>query len=357
MQEWYLLKSPHDQVSGFESEALNDFGAEGFDEVLDSDYAQTVYLCNYDFSVRTAIKAVVQNTVQDTRLKSLNRMMLVRIGTAKAGQYIEYNNQVWIINNVVDDNAVYEKLIMSLCNWQLTWVNAQGKVVQRWAFIQSASQYNNGETGERFYTVRSDQLLIAIADDDESILIPDGKRFVIDRRCLVYDKRISEDVDKDLSFPLVTYKVTRQDSVLYNYNGSGFMELMVSQSEQHAKDGFYRIDGKGYWLCEEPWYKEKSEITPSANIICEYGDDYTVYFGLSGTEFKAKFIDSDGNEVSSDSNWEVICDFIDSLYIDIDGDTIKIKPKTRAIINKSFELFLTSDGFEPKKIKVDIKAF
>ena len=34
-QEWYLLKSPHDQLSGFEDEAFDDFAQEGFNEILD----------------------------------------------------------------------------------------------------------------------------------------------------------------------------------------------------------------------------------------------------------------------------------------------------------------------------------
>ena len=40
--EWYLMKTPYDQLSGFESEALNDFGAEGFLEALDSGIALDV---------------------------------------------------------------------------------------------------------------------------------------------------------------------------------------------------------------------------------------------------------------------------------------------------------------------------
>ena len=50
MQEWYLIKPPNGQLSGFESEALEDFGAEGFAELLGSGIAESVELCNYDLS-------------------------------------------------------------------------------------------------------------------------------------------------------------------------------------------------------------------------------------------------------------------------------------------------------------------
>lgn len=357
MKEWYLLKSPHDQVSGYEDDALNDFGAEGFSEVLDSDFAKEVNICNYDFSEKRRIKAVIQNAVQDTKLKSLNRMMLVNIGTCKAGEYVEYNDQVWIINNVVDNNGVYEKALMSLCNWLLSWVNDEGKVVQRWSSIQSASQYNNGETGERFYVVRSDQLLVCMADDEEAIMIPDGKRFVIDRRCEVYNKYISEDVEKDLSKPLITYKVTRQDSVLFNYVTSGYMEFMVTQCEQHETDGYYKVDEKGYWLCEEPFYKEKDVVSPSAEIISDYGvDNNIVYYGLKPTGFTALFLDSNGDVVNPDCEWEIQCDFLEQLDVEVNGECISICPKTTKIINKSFELFLTAEGFAQKSITVFIRS-
>ena len=40
-KEWYLLKSPHSQLSGFEDDALYDFAQEGFQEALD--YAIMIY--------------------------------------------------------------------------------------------------------------------------------------------------------------------------------------------------------------------------------------------------------------------------------------------------------------------------
>ena len=38
-QEWYLLKSPHSQLSGYENDALDDFAEEGFAEALESSIA------------------------------------------------------------------------------------------------------------------------------------------------------------------------------------------------------------------------------------------------------------------------------------------------------------------------------
>ena len=32
---------------------------------------------------------------------------------------------------IVDDNGMYEKAVMTLCNWKLSWVNSYGKVFFR----------------------------------------------------------------------------------------------------------------------------------------------------------------------------------------------------------------------------------
>ena len=48
---WYLLKSPYDQVSGFEAEALEDFAQEGFIEALDSPFGIDVDLHTHQFGL------------------------------------------------------------------------------------------------------------------------------------------------------------------------------------------------------------------------------------------------------------------------------------------------------------------
>ena len=115
--EWYLLKSPYDQLSGYESEALNDFGAEGFLEALDSDVALDVELYNYDLSECTKLRAIFNNRLTDTKLKTLVRHLLVPVGTCHAGMYAKVKGRFWIITGIVDDNGIYEKAILQICNY------------------------------------------------------------------------------------------------------------------------------------------------------------------------------------------------------------------------------------------------
>lgn len=352
-QEWYLLKRPHDQLSGFEDDAFNNFSQEGFWEILDSEIAVNVKLCNYDLTIKKEIRAVIQNNVQDTKLNSLTRHMLVPIGTCKAGMYVEYKNRYWLIVGLVDDNGMYEKAVLAICNYLLTWINDNGKIVQRWANITSASQYNNGETSTTNYFVRSDQLLILTSDDDECLMLSQGKRFIIDRRCEVYEKGFDESVVKDTSKSVIVYKITRTDSVLFDYQDSGHYEFMAYQTEQGANDGYYVINNKGYWLCDIPSFEGKN---PVLQCSIQY-DEPVVYNGLEAGIFTATFYDADGNEANIAPQWEINCDFRDRLNIEYIDNSICISADDKKLINKSFELLLSADGYESTTITITIRAF
>lgn len=349
------MRPPYLQLSGFENETFDDYYRDGFLEVLDTNMACDVELCNYDLSERKPIRVIITNRVQDTELQSLMRQMLAPIGTCKAGMYVYYKGRYWLIVSCVDDNGVYEKAVLAICNQLLTWVNSSGKVIQRWANAVSASQYNNGETNMKFYFVRSDQLLISLPDDDESLTMPQGLRFVIDSRCKVYERTIGDDVTKKTDFPLTTYQLTRSDTVLYDYTDSGHMEMIATQDEKHDSDGYYKIDGKGYWLCDVFEDKVDKKRTLSSAII---SDTYNIYNNIEAGIFRAEFYDIDGKLVEDITpSWEVKCDFLDSLDITIIDDYISIAVSDQKLINKSFELCLSADGYKPISTTITIKAF
>lgn len=352
-KEWYLLKSPHVQLSGFEDDALSDFAQEGFEEALDSNIAIDVELCNYDLSVCRQVRAIVQNNVQDTKLKTLSRELLVPIGTCKAGMYVKYKGRYWIIVGLVDDNTMYEKAVMTICNYLLTWLNADKKVVQRWVSATSASQYNNGETGVTYYTVRSDQLLVITPDDDECLLLDTGTRFIMDRRCKIYEKNFNTDVVCDTSKPVATYKLTRSDSVLYDYQDSGHYEFMAYQDEKHDEDGYYVINEKGYWLCGKPDTEDKTVLLSSK---IDY-DSLEISNGLEPGVYTALFYDTEGNEVNVAPQWSIDCDFADLLEVEYVNHSIYISANNKKLINKSFELSLSAEGYETVNVTIVIRAF
>lgn len=351
-EEWYLLTTPYDQLSGYEDDAFNDFAEEGFAEALDSIMGSDVYICNSDLSVCTKTRAIIQNRVQDTKLNDLRRHVFTPIGTCKAGNYILYKGRYWLIESIVDDNGIYEKGVMVVCNWKLTWRDLNGNVVQRWASIQSASQYNNGEFANRFFTLRTDQVMIALAMDDASIMLDTGVRFIIDKRIELYENNIPADTMCDTSFDVITYECTRNDSVLYNYIDSGHYQFLATQDEKHNGDGYYVIDGKGYWLCSDDVIEPAQDPIDEdveASISC---DDTTIYIGLDPAIFRASYYNAEGLEIDVPAEWVINCNFEDSLIITYDGNTISIAATDMSLNNKTFDLYL--NGYEDET-KLTIK--
>lgn len=353
---WYLMNTNHDTVSGFENDDFNKFASDAFNEALETAISETVEICNFDLSERTELNVIINGKLQDTKLNSIQRQMLSPVGSCKAGQYVYYKGRYWLIVGLVDGNNIYDKCVMVLCNYLLTWINEKGKVIQRWVSASSASQYNNGETSTAFYFVKSDQLMVLTPDDDECLLMKHKQRFIIDKRCKVYERNFTEETTVDTSKQLNVYELTRMDNVLYDYQDSGHSEFMAYQSEQQKDDGYYVIDGKGYWVCD---INRVVEETDNPGLSCKIEcDEDCIYNGIDPTIFYAVFTDSDGNVISNISpQWEINCEFVDSLNIEYVENSICISVDDKKLINKSFELSLCADGYDETTMTVVIKAF
>lgn len=359
-EQWYLINSNHDTVSGFESEDFDYYSRDAFCEALESSLGRNIEIYNYDLSLKSSARMIPLDAVADTKLKTVTRQILMPIGTCHAGQYVYYEDKYWLIAGFVDNNALYEKAIIYLCNYLLTWINQQGKIVQRWVYVTSASQYNNGETEDRksVFILRSDQLMVWTPDDKDCLLMPHNQRVIIDRRCDIYEEDFKNDLKIGTKLNLMVYKLTRLDNTLYSYQGSGHSEFMATQDEQNENDGYVEIDGCGYWLCDIDPADVVTPPSPPSTQYCEIlYDEAAVYSGLEPTEFTAKFYDSDGKENYTIPQWEIDCDFADKLKVDYSNTAIIISINDAKQINKSFELSLFADGYDRQTITVKIKEF
>ena len=360
MQEWYLLKPPHVTVSGFESEAFDNFASEGFAEALDSSVASDVTIYNYDLSESFNTRAVILDNVQDTRLKTMNRLMLVPIGTCHTSQLVKYKNRFWLIVGLTDDNSIYQKAVLIICNYCLTWAS-NGRVIQRWCNVSSGSQYNNGETSINHLTVTYDQLLILLPDDDESIMLRQGKRFIIDKKCDIYEKQFSDETKIKTDCPVNVFELTRSDSVLYSYQTEGCHEIMVSKTEKGKDDGYYVVDDQGYWLCENPFIipESGSEGISEAYFSELIYDTLEIQNGLEPAVFTAIFYDYKGDVCTDQINytWEINCDFKDQLDIQYVNNAIMISADDYHLSNKTFTLSLVAPYYTTQTVTVKIIPF
>ena len=173
MKEWYMTGYSPNNVGGFESDAITDYAQSNFNDVMETTFSDTVILCNYDLSEQKTIQCVIQGNTADTRLKTMERQILCPIGILKAGMYILYHGNYWLITGRPDNNKSYEKCTLDLCQYKLRWQNAKGEIIDRWCNATSSSKYGNGETGNNVIVLTDDSLTLLLPNDDESLLLGD----------------------------------------------------------------------------------------------------------------------------------------------------------------------------------------
>lgn len=303
MKEWYLIGSntKPNMIGGYENQAFLDYKDDAFAESLDTDIAKTVILHNYDLSESTEIRCIIQGNSADTQLKSMERVGLFVRGTVKAGMYIFYENRYWLITGYPSYNGIYEKAVMQLCQYQLRWQNASGEIIERWICTSSAAKYDTGEKSNSTIVLSTDNLTLLLPNDDESLDL-DGKRVFIDKR------KVN---------PTKVYKITRTDSVLYDFGEEhgGILSFIADKTELNTN-----IDRQDLRLCDyieiddtdttpstPPNLDETSVLTTSVKATITGNKNLKVGFSRTYT---VSFTDESGNEISDvDFTWNVVSDF------------------------------------------------
>lgn len=340
-KEWYLLQKPYGKYD--DNDAV-------MDEAFNSNLGVDVEICNYDLSDRRPARVIMGSRTQDTELKTRVHYIICKIGTCVTGEYVYYDGRYWLVTGIVDNNGVYEKAVIEICEYYLTWQADDKTIVQRWASAGNATQYNNGETRDgKFMLFRSDQLRLTMPDDDAVLSIHHAQRFILDKRTLMYERQFGEELKDCTTLPVLTYKMTRIDSVSANYGDCGTVDIMVTQDAQLPDDGFYVIDGKGYWLAFEP---EETPNEEKTQIECEID---TVYIGMGPTTFSAPWLSR--WELYGDYEWYIDEDIKEHLVITESQYAIDIACNEGKMNRKEFTLALHYGRNLEETIRVSVKEF
>lgn len=340
MKEWYLLTpdTRPNSIGGYENDAFTDYKNDAFQEALQTDIASTVILYNYDLTYSQEIRCVIQDNTASTQLKSLERTILVPIGTLKAGMYILFEDRYWLITGYPGNNKIYEKATMILCQYKLRWQDDTGKVIERWANFTSASKYDIGHSGNQTIMLTSNNFTIWIPEDDDSATL-DTRRVFIDR---------------DTDSPTKVFEITRSDDVLYLFgeDHGGILSFIADKVELNLE-----VDRPDLGLCDykppRPLPPRPDETTDLSAVIsgnnklkCGFDRDYTV-----------EFIDSKG-KIHNDTtfSWNVISDF--EVTQTITGNTITLFVDDEDCIDSSFLLQIIVNQKVFAEITIDvIEAF
>jgi len=155
-----------------------------------------------------------------------------------AGDLVEWADAMWLIVSCDWDKEVYTYGKMQQCNYVLKWQNTDADVIERWSVILSASKYNNGEKYNNVIVVGSNQLMVYLPIDEETLKLRSDKRLM---------------VDFNMESPKC-YDITRVDTVTMGYDGTAEP----------------RYDGKGCILL----VLTETEINPDVDridlMLCDY---------------------------------------------------------------------------------------
>ena len=300
MKEWYLIdnNTKPNMIGGYENEGFLDCKDDAFYETLETDMADTVILYNYDLSESKEIRAIVEGNTADTQLKSMERSILVPVGTLHSGDYIFFEDEYWIVDGRPGNNKIYEKATLKECQYKLRWQKSDGTIIERFANLTSSSKYDVGENSNNTIILTSNNYLIIMPNDKDSMTI-DGKRVFID---------LSDVPEK-------VFKITRNDDVLYNHHThGGTLNLIADKTELNKEK-----DNQELWLCDyidistptTPTPPQPSNPNETAVLNANISGTTNLRIGVTRT-YTATLSDKDGNTVQWDDTkygWNIVSDF------------------------------------------------
>lgn len=304
MKEWYLI-GPHSLSSGLENDVFNEYKSDSFTEVASSEAGENVVFYNNDMSSEFLSRAVIQNKTADSDTNSIKRQVLANVGTLNLYHYVkDKSGVIWLLKGKVDNNGVYDKSAASVCNYKFFWQNESGVIVSRYAHVLNASSYNNGEDENKTLTLQSNQYMVYLPYDEETMLLDDNKRI-----------HMSKNIRK-----CKPYELTRVDDISYDFKDKGLINLMFTQTQASPGNDKLIDDGTGnkVWICDyieptappspaDPDDDEEPNQSPILfQISITWKGDKTINAGGTAKTFTATFTDSDGNLITDvNFQWKV----------------------------------------------------
>lgn len=322
MKEWYLMDNyKPNAVSGFEGDVLTDFAQSNYADLLTTAISDTVLLYDSSLSNCKEVKCLIQGNTADTQLKSMERTGLFPIGTVKAGMYVFFDGAFWLITGYPGNNKSYEKATLILCQYKLKWQNADGVVVERWINASSGSKYDIGESETKTITLASDNLILLMPDDEETLNL-DGKRVFIDKRPV----------------PTKVYKITRSDDVLFDYGiHGGILSFITDRKELNANTDNQELGICDYISPTTPPENDDETTILSDTIAGTISGNKNLKVGFSRT-YTSNLIDEDGNAVewSDEFKWNIVGDIEVSLTEN--GNQAELLVEDEDLIDETFVL-------------------
>lgn len=243
-KDWYLMKPS--TLGGFENAEFEEWHTSFENDILPS-FAATDVKVYGDRMTNDAksIRAVIQATTEDSYNQMKVRQILCSIGSIECGDLLFAENRWWIVVSLVDNNGVYEKGILYYCNVMLNFTSPQTlETVTYPVYVHNATQYNSGERARDNMVITSSQRLIYFPYNEETVLLDNDYRFVMDR-----NRRAPS-----------AWKVAQADAENDFWDGHGIMRIMAVEDELSP------TDNKDEMLADNSKWLERRGFKTPVNI-------------------------------------------------------------------------------------------
>lgn len=130
------------------------------------------------------------------------------------GGLVEFAGNRWLITEVDADNEVYERGIMLQCNHVLRWISKDGRLIEKWCYVEDGTKYLIGEFSDRLMSIGDARIALTIGKDEDTVELSRGLRFLID------------DMDSD---NVTAYQITKSNRLFNNFNGEGVFKFILNE--------------------------------------------------------------------------------------------------------------------------------
>ena len=262
----------------------------------DSSYSPTMYFWN---PVLRCDDRPAKVRIYKRKYSSLNgnyqNFLTTYDNPIKIGEYLHdtKDDTYWLIYNSFNVNDVHYEGKMIQCNYLLRWQLANGKIIERYSNIVSASKYDVGETGNSTLVLSSNNYTILIGYCGEGFEL-EGKRVFIDMKP---------------TKPTKVFKITRSDDVIYNSDGAGsLLSFIADKTEFNPNKDNQELRICDYIDPSSPLPPTPSEPNETTDLRCVISGNASLKNGYK-RPYSVKFTDKNGNAINLENisfKWNIV---------------------------------------------------
>lgn len=265
------------------------------------------------------------------------------------GDYIEWNNQIWLVTLVDTDDKTYHSGYMYICTVPLRWQNSEGKIIERYVYVEDFTKYSNGVTGNNTITIGDNQYGLTLPVDDETKKLKRDMRFPMD-----FDDSEQPDIYK-----LTNRKVKLSDNQYFGRGGTMIVTMSFDAFNSNDDKKITLDNGQEVWICNynnshTTLPPQPSEPNETTDLRCVISGNTNLKNGYRRT-YTVTFTDKYGNAIDWQEvnyQWNIASDF--EVKKTLSENKITVAVNDEELIGYSFLIQITINNIIMSEIKVNI---